>query len=234
VVINADNTVTYTPNANFHGTDTFTYTATDGTYTSNAATVTITVVDNSTVTAVNDTYHINASTGVAVSAASGLLANDSDADGDPLTASLVTGPAHGTLTLNADGSFTYTPDGTFQGSDSFTYLASDAAGNHASATVTLVAPVVHAGGNIMLDAGDLWTRTSGYFSDAGVSSGFTVTADYGDGTGLQALESDGSSTSFTLSHTWTTPGTYTVTVTVMDDQGGVSTATFAVVVNPIS
>ena len=58
-------------------------------------------------------------------AAPGVLANDTDPDGDPLTAVLVTGPSHGTLTLNANGSFTYTPAANFTGTDSFTYRASD-------------------------------------------------------------------------------------------------------------
>ena len=47
-------------------------------------------------------------------AAPGVLANDTDPDGDPLTAVLVTGPSHGTLTLNANGSFTYTPAANYQ------------------------------------------------------------------------------------------------------------------------
>ena len=46
-------------------------------------------------------------------AAPGVLGNDTDPDGDPLTAVLVTGPSHGSLTLNADGSFTYTPAADF-------------------------------------------------------------------------------------------------------------------------
>jgi hypothetical protein len=49
--------------------------------------------------------------------------NDTDADGDTLTAILGTGPANGTLTLNANGSFTYTPNANFNGPDSFTYLS---------------------------------------------------------------------------------------------------------------
>ena len=57
--------------------------------------------------------------------APGVLGNDSDPDGDPLTAVLVTGPSHGSLTLNANGSFSYTPAADFAGSDSFTYRASD-------------------------------------------------------------------------------------------------------------
>ena len=65
-------------------------------------------------------------------AAPGVLGNDTDADGDPLTAVLVSGPAHGTLTLNADGSFTYTPDANYNGPDSFTYKASDGTRRHAT------------------------------------------------------------------------------------------------------
>ena len=60
-----------------------------------------------------------------VSADRGVLANDTDADHDPLTAELVTGVSHGTLTLNADGSFVYDPDPDYFGSDAFTYVARD-------------------------------------------------------------------------------------------------------------
>ena len=63
-----------------------------------------------------------------------MLANDTDPNGDALTAVLVTNPAHGTLTLNADGSFTYTPAGDYTGPDSFTYRASDGTPTSAPAT----------------------------------------------------------------------------------------------------
>jgi len=58
-------------------------------------------------------------------AASGVLANDTDAEHDPLTAVLVTPPAHGAVTLNADGSFTYTPTAYYRGADKFAYKAND-------------------------------------------------------------------------------------------------------------
>jgi len=72
----------------------------------------------------------------------GLLANDSDADGNTLTAVLVAGPAHGTLTLNANGSFTYTPNANFNGDDTFTYRANDGTANSNIATVAItVCPI---------------------------------------------------------------------------------------------
>jgi VCBS repeat-containing protein len=67
----------------------------------------------------------------------GLLTNDTDADGDPLTASVVAAPTHGTLSLNADGSFTYTPANSYVGNDSFTYRANDGTVNSNTATSTL-------------------------------------------------------------------------------------------------
>ncbi len=74
--------------------------------------------------------------------APGVLSNDTDADGDPLTAVLVSGPAHGTLTLNSNGSFSYVPNINFNGTDSFTYKANDGALDSGVATVTLsVSPV---------------------------------------------------------------------------------------------
>jgi VCBS repeat-containing protein len=72
----------------------------------------------------------------------GVLANDFDQEGDPLSAVLELGPAHGSLTLNADGSFIYKPNADYNGTDSFTYRASDGAALSGIATVTInITPV---------------------------------------------------------------------------------------------
>lgn len=138
LVLNADGSFTYTPAAGFVGTDSFTYKANDGTLDSNVATVTITVNStNDAPVAVDDAYTMNEDTVLTIAAGAGVLANDTDADGDPLTAILVLGPLHGTLTLNADGSFTYTPNGNFFGTDTFTYKANDGLVDSNVATVTI-------------------------------------------------------------------------------------------------
>ncbi len=119
-------------------TDTFTYTLTQGALTSTAVvTVTITPVNDSP-TAVNDEYSVANGGTLTVTAANGVLANDSDPEGVTLTAAKASDPAHGTLTLNGNGSFTYVNDGanTAASTDSFTYTASDGANTSAPATVT--------------------------------------------------------------------------------------------------
>ncbi len=89
------------------------------------ATVTINVTPvNDAPVAAPDSCTIDEDTTLTVPA-SGVLANDSDADGDTPTAVLVSGPSHGTLTLNADGSFAYTPNANFNGTDSFIYTPND-------------------------------------------------------------------------------------------------------------
>jgi hypothetical protein len=90
--------------------------------------------ENDAPAAVNDSYSTGEGLALTV-AAPGVLANDSDPDGDTLTASLVSGPADGTLTLNAGGSFTYTPNAGFSGSDTFTYRATDPGGAQSIGTV---------------------------------------------------------------------------------------------------
>jgi len=94
--------------------------------------------------AMDDSYSTDKNTALTISA-SGVLANDADADGDVLSAVLATGVAHGTIVLNADGSFTYTPAYNFVGSDSFTYQATDGELTSTPADVTItVTEVNHA------------------------------------------------------------------------------------------
>jgi len=78
-----------------------------------------------------------------VSAGSGVLNGDTDPQSDPLTAVLVTGPAHAqSFTLSSNGSFSYTPSPDFNGDDSFTYQANDGSLSSNIATVTItVTPV---------------------------------------------------------------------------------------------
>ncbi|MGZ8810217.1 MAG: Ig-like domain-containing protein, partial [Thermoanaerobaculia bacterium] len=137
VTLNADGSFTYTPNANYNGTDTFTYKANDGSLDSNIATVTITITPvNDPPVAVNDAYTTAEDTPLTVSAA-GVLVNDTDIDGNPLTATLVSSPSNGSAILSPDGSFTYTPNANYSGTDTFTYRANDGTVDSNIATVTI-------------------------------------------------------------------------------------------------
>ena len=71
-------------------------------------------------------------------AAPGVLENDMDADGDPLTAVLTTDAQHGDLVLSGDGSFTYKPEPGFVGNDTFQYHADDGRDPSESITVTII------------------------------------------------------------------------------------------------
>ena len=77
-------------------------------------------------------------------AAPGVLANDRDGDGDPLTAGTLSPPSHGTLTFNSDGSFRYTPLANFNGTDAFVYQIDDGkTASKPAATVTLTVNAVN-------------------------------------------------------------------------------------------
>src|SRR5207249_1308904 len=146
LTLNADGSLVYMPALNLNRKDRFTYKGSDGQAQSVVATVTITVtpVNHAPVAANDDSYTTPEDTQLTVSAP-GVLANDTDADRDTLTAVLVSGPSHGTLTLNADGSLVYMPALNFNGTDSFTYKASDGQAQSGVATVTItVTPINHA------------------------------------------------------------------------------------------
>jgi VCBS repeat-containing protein len=142
LTLNANGSFTYTSAANYNGSDSFTYRASDGTVESSPATVAITVsAVNDAPTAGTDAYSTGEDTALTVNAP-GVLTNDSDPDGNQLSAVVASGPGHGTLTLNANGTFTYTPAADFNGTDTFTYKASDGSAQSNLATVTItVTPV---------------------------------------------------------------------------------------------
>lgn len=128
---------TYTPAADFHGTDSFTYTADDGVATDDG-TVTITVRPvNDAPQPVDDSAPTPEDTAVT----GNVLANDGDVDGDTLTAALEAGPQHGSVTLAPDGGFTYTPAANYAGPDEFSYRASDGAAGAVAAVRITVTPV---------------------------------------------------------------------------------------------
>ena len=113
------------------------YTASDGLGGSVSSTLTITVTGaNDAPVAVADSFATNEDTALVI-AAPGVLGNDGDADGEALTAVLVSGPTNGTLTLDANGSFTYTPNANYSGADSFTYKPNDGTTDGAPVTVSL-------------------------------------------------------------------------------------------------
>ena len=141
VSMNSDGTFTYTPNANFTGTDSFSYRVLDGLggYTDGIVYVTVTPVADGP-TAVSDVYAVAEDQTLTFSDINlGVLANDFDVDGDSLTIDTtpVNTPQNGSLTLNSDGTFHYTPNANFTGTDSFEYKVEDGTGNAGSGTVTI-------------------------------------------------------------------------------------------------
>ncbi|MDD1453146.1 Ig-like domain-containing protein [Sphingomonas sp. H160509] len=129
----ADGSYSYVAEKGYVGTDNFTYAASDGKASANATVaINVAAVPNSTPTVANDA----ASTTGTAPATGNVLANDKDTDGDALTASLVKGPTHGTLTFAADGSYSYVAEKGYVGTDNFTYAASDGKAS-ANATVAI-------------------------------------------------------------------------------------------------
>jgi VCBS repeat-containing protein len=125
----ADGTFSYTPPPNFTGTDSFSLTISDD-LDSYTAMVNILITNNAP-------YAYDASFSVLHNRELVGQLSGYDPDGDAITAQLVTGPTHGTLTFNADGTFTYTPNTHYAGPDSFTYIWSDGLEGSNIGTVTI-------------------------------------------------------------------------------------------------
>ena len=152
----------YQPQADYNGTDTFTYRVSDGVASSLPATVTITITPvNDAPVGTADAYAPNEDQALVVPAASGVLADDVDIDSAGLTASLVSGPTHGVLTLQATGAFTYTGASDYNGPDSFTYRVSDGVLQSSVTQVDLPVAVVNDPPTFTLGAGPSVLEDSG-------------------------------------------------------------------------
>ena len=154
--VTSSGAVIYTPDTNYSGSDAFIYTVSDGLLTSSAP-VTLDVRFGNIPPVATSDFYGNTTAPVSMStaecllagaapcedtlftvAAPGILANDTDVEHDPLTVSLVTIPAHGTLTLSANGAFSYQPVLNYSGPDAFAYKANDGTSDSNVATVQLL------------------------------------------------------------------------------------------------
>jgi VCBS repeat-containing protein len=92
------------------------------------------LINHAPVASADNAYGIDEDVALAIDAAHGVLANDTDINGDTLSVALVNGPAHGSLELHADGSFEYHASANYNGADSFSYVAKDAFGGLSGVT----------------------------------------------------------------------------------------------------
>ncbi len=245
----------YTPNLNYYGTDSFTYTANDGVDDSNVATVTITV------NAVNDAPVITEGDSVAVTMSEdnsptpfALTLHASDPDvGDTLTWSISTQPTNGTASMVTDSTMTYTPHANYNGTDSFDVQVSDGNGGTDTITVNVTieavndAPSFTKGANqsVNEDAGPQtvsnWATniSKGPANEAAQTLTFTATNNNNALFAAQpAINSAGTLTYTPAANAY---GVATVTLTLKDSggtlNGGVDTSaaqTFTITVNAVN
>ncbi|BBO82779.1 hypothetical protein DSCO28_33450 [Desulfosarcina ovata subsp. sediminis] len=141
-VTNNGTNITYTPAADFTGTETFTYTIEDSQHITDTATVTVTVGNvNDAPVASDDSYVVTQNT---TNNSLPVLGNDSDTENDTLTITGVSTPAHGSARTDDGVTVTYTPENDYTGDDSFTYTINDGNGGTDTATVSItVEPLNH-------------------------------------------------------------------------------------------
>ena len=132
-------TLIYTPSLNYNGTDTFSYTVSDGKGGMSIGSVSVEVLPvNDPPVAAMDRVITDEDTPLTID----VLANDSEVDGDPLTLLEYTQPANGSVVRSGDGTFVYTPNRDYNGLDGFTYIISDGHGLESTGTVSvLVKPI---------------------------------------------------------------------------------------------
>ena len=191
----SNGTVTYTPEANYNGGDSFTYTVTDGHGGTATGIVTITVIPVNDAPAAADDALVTAEDTAATVA---VLENDGDVDGDSVRVTGAGAPAHGSAVLNSNGTITYTPAANYNGPDSFTYAIADGRGASATATVSVTVTAVNDGpqaaGDAAITTQDTAVTVAVLANDTDVDGdGLVVTDVSAAGHGSVSINADGTS-----------------------------------------
>lgn len=229
--VNLDGTITYTPAADFFGSDSFTYVVSDGIL-SDTATVSVTVNPiNDAPVAVADSRTTTEGTPVTIT----VLTNDSPGpnETEAISVSSAGQGVNGSVVVNNDGTITYTPTGNTNGQDTFTYTITDGSLVSAAATVTVTVTEVNDPPVAVTDTAsvdedssvaiNVLTNDTDPENDTLSVSGVTQPSN-----GVVVVNSNGS-VQYTPTTDFNGPDTFTYTVT---DGNGASTTSVAVTVNP--
>lgn len=245
LVDNGDGTLTYMADANYHGSDAFSYVITDEFGATTTAGVAIDVVSvNDVPVAVDDAAVTDEDAALVISKAS-LLANDTDADSDAVlsVAGIAVNPEHGTLTDNGDGTYTYLADANYNGSDSLTYTLTDEFGATSTATLALT---VNAVNDAPVAQDDAYTTNEDVSLVISVASLLANDADVDAGAvvsfnGITSTTTNGTLTdngNGTLTYTYTPTADFnggdSFTYAIVDEHGLTSSATASITVEAVN
>ncbi len=227
-----NNQVIFTPDTDFVGEGSFRYTAEDGNGGYDSATVNITVnAPNVAPVAVNDTTSVDEDGEVIID----VLSNDTDAESDTLTIDSVTNGTNGTVTIDENSQLVYNPNANFNGDDSFTYTINDGNGGTSTGTVDVTvnsvndAPVavtdtasVDEDGEVLIN---VLSNDTDLDNDALTIDSFTDAAN-----GTVTIDENNQ---FTYKPNDDFNGDDSFTYTINDGNGGTSTGTVNVTINPV-
>lgn len=233
VTVNADNTVTYTPALDYYGSDSFTYTISDGEGGTDTATVNMTINPvNDAPVAVDNTVTLNEDMATTIT----VLDGDSDVDSSTLTVIAASNPVHGSITINTDNTVTYTPEANYYGTDSFTYTVSDGMGGTDTAAVSLTVDPVNDNPVAVDDSFTLDENIATTFSVLDNDTDIDSTTLTVEATSIPAHGSVFVNADNTVTYTPEADysGTDSFTYTVTDGDGGTDTATVNLTVNPVT
>ncbi|MBX3706436.1 MAG: tandem-95 repeat protein [Pseudomonadales bacterium] len=230
--------LTYTPNPDFNGADSFTFVVNDGTVDSAPATISITVTPENDPPVANDQ-----AVSVGEDGSVAITLTGSDIDGDPLSYTVTGGPSNGSLS-GAAPDLTYTPNPDFNGSDSFTFVVNDGSVDSGPATVSITvteandAPVVVgsiADVSVDEDGGSVAITLSGIFDDVDIltnGDSLTYTASHTGGGLFASFSVTGATLEMVPAPDQN--GSATVTVRATDAGGLSAELSFQVTVNAVN
>lgn len=223
-----NNKIEYTPNTDYYGTDTFTYTIDDGNGNTSTALVTVNITDiNEAPKATDDSLTTPENTSVTINA----VENDTDPDNDALIITSVSNPSNGTVSI-MNNNIVYTPTTNFTGTDNFTYTIIDSQGQTATANISVMVTNVNQPPNAVADSRTTDENTAVTIAVLDNDSdpdndtlSITHTTDPANG----SVSISGTNIMYTPAGGFT--GTDTFEYTISDGNGQTSTATVTIVVD---